>query len=200
MIRRQVVVPAPPADVWEFVTEPETAGPWLGGRLSWSTDEGSELSFESDDGEVRKGVVEVVCSGRYLQYRWWPETTGTAAPATDLTPTTRSGPATQVAFILEPDAGDTQLTVVEQPVPEPDPDVASRGPSASIASTALTSGARSVRAAWSVPLAPLPDLVAPAHVADLLPLAALRSVTSWTGTDDMQLRVWAERHLAATAR
>lgn len=103
MIRRHAVVPAPPGPVWEFLTEPEADRSWLGGRLTWTPQEGGELRFEGQDGRVRRGVVHLVRPPRYLRFRWWPEDGD-------------DGPATEVSYLLEPDGGATRLTVSEQPV------------------------------------------------------------------------------------
>ena len=114
MIRRQVVIPAPPERVWEFLTDPRAAGPWLGGHLDWSPAAGGRISFEGDDGSVREGVVQEVRLNRFIRYRWWP------ARGQD-------GPPSEVAYLLEPAAGDTRLTVMERvvegEVPPPPPAV-----------------------------------------------------------------------------
>ncbi len=108
MIRRQVIVPAPPERVWEFLTDPGAAGPWLGGHLDWSPAAGGRISFEGDDGCIRHGVVQEVRPNRYIRYTWWPAGSG-------------DGPPSEVAFLLEPAAGDTRLTVMEIVLEHQDP-------------------------------------------------------------------------------
>lgn len=124
MIRRQVVVPAPPEQVWELLTEPDNDRSWLGGHLTWSPEEGGELRFEDPAGQVRRGVVETVRPGRFLRFRWWPETEGDADPPSE------------VAYLLEPDDDGTRLTVSERMAP-----AASASP-ASCSVSSLSTGGR----------------------------------------------------------
>lgn len=105
MIRRQVVVPAPLEEVWEYLTEPDDDLSWLGGHLTWSPEEGGDLRFEENGGRVRRGVVETVRPGRFVRFRWWPEAGDDPEPVTE------------VSYLLEPDDEATRLTVSERVAP-----------------------------------------------------------------------------------
>ncbi|MBV9659985.1 MAG: SRPBCC domain-containing protein [Acidimicrobiales bacterium] len=118
MIRRQVVVPAPPEAVWEALVDADRSEAWMGGRLILSElAPGAPLEFRPGDGSgpVRDGSVDTVRPGRYLRFQWREVRQGDGDPA----------PASEVSYLLEPDSeGGTRLTVQESEVP-PSP-VASR--------------------------------------------------------------------------
>ncbi|HET9077664.1 MAG TPA: SRPBCC domain-containing protein [Acidimicrobiales bacterium] len=203
MIRRQVVVPAPPGTVWEFLTSADQAGPWLGGDLTWTPEEGGDLRFTGTDGAVRHGVVEVVRPARYLRYRWWPAEPGT-------------GPASEVAYLLEPEADHTRLTVQEAMVEGPGPDGAPSdghevereadatvGENGGRAATELPGGATSlsvagpVAASMSAAAAVAASLSAAAALSAMVPVSvegSLSAAASWGVGDDIRFRLWAGEH------
>jgi uncharacterized protein YndB with AHSA1/START domain len=116
LIQRQIVVPADADRLWRALTDPDEAEGWLGGRIDWTLEEGSELRFTPSGpgyGPAREGRVDAVEPGRYLRFRWWParRTEGDVGEA-DIS---------EVAYVLEPDPGEggdsTVLTVEEVPCP-----------------------------------------------------------------------------------
>ena len=101
MIHREVLVPAPPEELWEALTDPDRAEDWLGGRIEWDLEEGAPLHFKPDQGEGMDGRVEEVHPARELRFSWW----------------TPDGEASEVHYTLEPqEEGETLLTVEEAPL------------------------------------------------------------------------------------
>lgn len=176
MIRRQVVVPAPPADVWEFLTNPDAPDSWLGGHLEWTAEEGGELRFAGEDGEVRRGVVEVVRPPSYIRYRWWPEGAGDGPESQEGT-----GVASRVSFLLEPEEEDTRLTVSEQIVTAPEAP-ASSGPGVSASSGAEMS-----------------DCSVPETFGSSVP-GTIAGSTTWGAGDDRRFRAWAASRAPVVCR
>jgi uncharacterized protein YndB with AHSA1/START domain len=118
LIQRQIVVPADADRLWRALTDPDEAERWLGGRIDWTLEEGSELRFTPSApgyGPAREGRVDAVEPGRYLRFRWWP------APPTDGDGGDGETDVSEVAYVLEPDPGpgadSTVLTVEEVPCP-----------------------------------------------------------------------------------
>ena len=134
MIRRQVVIPAEPARVWEALTDPGQAAAWLGGRIEWEVREGAPLRFVDDDGRGRDGRVEAVRPGRYLRYTWWgaPRPGQDAGrPASGATVEPDDPDPSEVSYLLEPDGDGTRLTIQERSVPAGGPQAsAARGAAA----------------------------------------------------------------------
>jgi uncharacterized protein YndB with AHSA1/START domain len=107
MIRRQVVLPAAPGEVWRQLTDPDEVGEWMGGRVAWELHPGGPARFDGDDGSRRVGRIEEVEPDRRLRYRWWPED--------------GDGPASEVTYVLTPEEEGTEVTVTERtlaPVPQ----------------------------------------------------------------------------------
>jgi uncharacterized protein YndB with AHSA1/START domain len=106
LILREVVVPAGPDELWDFLTDPSLCEEWLGGRLEWEVETGSSLRFVPavpDDGAPREGRVDEVDPERLLRFTWWP------AHGNDV--------ATEVTWVLAPGPdGGTLLTVREAPL------------------------------------------------------------------------------------
>jgi uncharacterized protein YndB with AHSA1/START domain len=112
VIRRQLVLPADPQEVWEALTDPSKASRWFGGQIEWDLHDGAPLRFHDDDGSARVGHIDVVRPGRYLRYSWWDR------PGDD------SGPdradASEVSYLLEEVPGGTRLTIQERSIPRPE--------------------------------------------------------------------------------
>lgn len=102
MIRRQVVLPAVPGEVWHQLTDPEEVREWMGGRVAWELRPGAPARFDGDDGSHRLGRIEEVEPDRRLRFRWWPED--------------GDGPATEVTYVLSPDDDGTEVIVTERTV------------------------------------------------------------------------------------
>ena len=68
-VEREVVLDAPPAEVWEALTDEEQLEEWFANDVDFDLDRGGV--FRWDDGEVRHAVVEEVDAERRLAIRWW---------------------------------------------------------------------------------------------------------------------------------
>lgn len=104
MIRRSVTLPAGPERVWEAITDPERMNLWFGGEMSWVLEPGAPLRFRGEDGEERRGRIAEIRPQRRLSFVWWR----------DREPPDRE--ASEVTYLLEPDANGTRLTVQETPL------------------------------------------------------------------------------------
>jgi uncharacterized protein YndB with AHSA1/START domain len=101
---REVVLPAPPTAVWEWLTQPEQLSAWLASRVELDLRPGGTLRLESRDG-ARFGVVEAVTPFEYLAFRWRQVIPGRDGPLL--------GPGTRVEFVLQPEGTSTRLRVEE---------------------------------------------------------------------------------------
>jgi uncharacterized protein YndB with AHSA1/START domain len=95
-VEREIVLGAPPEEVWEALTDPEQLEKWFANDVEFDLDRGGV--FRWDDGEVRHAVVEEVDAGRRLAIRWWDP----AAPD-----------ESAVTFTLEEAEAGTRLVVTE---------------------------------------------------------------------------------------
>jgi uncharacterized protein YndB with AHSA1/START domain len=102
-IRRELVVPVAPADLWRALTDPGALAGWFGAEVEWDLAAGGGARFVDGAGAVREGVVDTAVPERELRFRWWPE--GGAADGTS-----------EVTYQLEPDPGGTRLTVTERAI------------------------------------------------------------------------------------
>ena len=66
---REIVLDAPPEEVWEALTDPEQLEEWFANDVEFDLERGGV--FRWDDGEVRHAVVEEVDAERRLAIRWW---------------------------------------------------------------------------------------------------------------------------------
>ena len=95
-VEREILLDAPPEEVWEALTEPEQLEEWFANDVDFDLDRGGV--FRWDDGEERHAVVEEVDAGRRLAIRWWD-------PA---------GPEeSEVTFTIEQVDAGTRLVVTE---------------------------------------------------------------------------------------
>jgi uncharacterized protein YndB with AHSA1/START domain len=99
-VRREIVLPAPPDDVWEALTEAERLEEWFANEVELDPRPGGTGTFRWANGEERHAVVEVAEEGRRLAFDWSDGEAGEAG-------------ATTVDFTLEEVAEGTRLTVVE---------------------------------------------------------------------------------------
>ncbi|MBA3364562.1 MAG: SRPBCC domain-containing protein [Actinobacteria bacterium] len=97
-IRREIVLPAPPDEVWEALTDPERLAEWFANEVELDLRPGGEGIFRWDDGSERRAVVEVAEGPRRFTFDWGGED---------------EQEATRVDFTLEETAEGTRLTVVE---------------------------------------------------------------------------------------
>ena len=100
-VRKEIVLPAPPGQVWEAITSPEVLREWFGAEVAWELTPGGGGRFEEDDGSAREARVGTVEPGRHLGFRWWPE--GNEDEASD------------VDYELSEDGDGTRLVVTETP-------------------------------------------------------------------------------------
>jgi uncharacterized protein YndB with AHSA1/START domain len=95
-IEREVVLDAPPSEVWEALTDAEQLEAWFANDVEFDPHTGGV--FRWDDGEVRHAVVEDVEAERRLAIRWWDP----------------DGPdESKVTFTLEEIPAGTRLVVTE---------------------------------------------------------------------------------------
>jgi uncharacterized protein YndB with AHSA1/START domain len=114
-VEREVVLPAPPARVWEALCDPEQLSTWFGAEASIEARPRGRARFRWPDGTERAAVVETAEAPRLLEFRWLPfERAGPGM--------TRLASAGRVRITLEPQDGGTLLTVTESARPAgPDP-------------------------------------------------------------------------------
>src|SRR5689334_22782425 len=93
-VTRELVLPAPPEEVWDALTDPERRKGWFANDVEW---EGDELVYRWDDGEERRARIDVAVEPRRLGFRWRDG----------------DGEETSVTFELEEADDGTHLTVTE---------------------------------------------------------------------------------------
>jgi uncharacterized protein YndB with AHSA1/START domain len=71
-VTRELVLPAPPDEVWEELTDPQRLEEWFANEVELDLEEG-EGHFRWENGEERHAVVEEVEEGRRLAYTWSDE-------------------------------------------------------------------------------------------------------------------------------
>lgn len=93
---REVMLDAPPEEVWKALTDPERLEEWFANDVEFDLEEGGV--FRWNDGDVRHAIVEEVEPERRLALRWWDP----AAPE-----------VSAVTFTLDETAEGTRLVVTE---------------------------------------------------------------------------------------
>jgi len=93
MIHREIVLPAPRADVWEALTDPERLEDWFANDVDLDLRPGGGATFRWSNGEERHATVTEVDPERRLAFEWDDE------GAVELT--------------LDDDVDGTRLTVIE---------------------------------------------------------------------------------------
>jgi len=106
-ITRDVTVAAPPAVVWDALTDPAELAAWFGADAEVDLRVGGAIRFRWPDSSERRGLVIDLDPPRRLAFRWRELRAGAAGLAT--------ADATVVAFTLEPDGDATRVTVTESP-------------------------------------------------------------------------------------
>lgn len=96
-VKRSVVLEAAPQEVWEAVTDERLLSEWLAPEVELEPREGGELRCRYEDGEERRGEVELVEEAERLAFRWWRD---------------GDGPS-RVELLVDAVAGGTRLTVIE---------------------------------------------------------------------------------------
>src|SRR5262245_268924 len=68
-VEREILLDAPPEEVWEALTDPEQLEEWFANDVEFDLERGGV--FRWDDGETRHAVVEEAVPERRLALRWW---------------------------------------------------------------------------------------------------------------------------------
>ena len=106
-VEREIMVPAPPGEVWPAVTQSDQVSVWFGAEAELDARPGGRGVFRWPDGTERHVVVEEVEPGRKLSFRWLPfqrTAEGDVVPV----------PSTRVAITLDDVPEGTRVRVVEQ--------------------------------------------------------------------------------------
>ena len=69
-VTREVVVPAPPEEVWQALTEPERLEEWFANEVELDLQPGGAGRFRWNDGDERCAVVREVEPGERLVLDW----------------------------------------------------------------------------------------------------------------------------------
>ena len=93
-VKREIVFPAEPSEVWEALTEPERLEDWFATEVEFEPRPGGRGTFRWGNGEERSASVEEVDPERLLTLRWEDD-------------------GGEVVFTLEPVPEGTRLVVVE---------------------------------------------------------------------------------------
>ena len=96
-VARSVLLAAAPEQVWEAITDERALSEWLAPEVELEPHEGGEIVCRYDDGEERRGEVELIEDAERLAFHWRRQ---------------GSGPS-RVEFVVEAVAGGTRLTVIE---------------------------------------------------------------------------------------
>jgi uncharacterized protein YndB with AHSA1/START domain len=102
-VTRDVLLDAPPAEVWEALTDPGALSEWLAPEVELEPQPGGEVVCRFEDGEERRGEVELVEEAERLAFHWWRDGRGPS----------------RVEFVLDAVAGGTRLTVTETGIAAP---------------------------------------------------------------------------------
>jgi uncharacterized protein YndB with AHSA1/START domain len=111
LIRREVLLPASPGEVWEALTDGKQVSEWFGAEVEMESRLGGRVRFRWRDGAERGAVIEALEADRLLVLRWLPF-------EKDAEGKTRRRPGTQVRFTLGRREGGT-LLVVQETLPMP---------------------------------------------------------------------------------
>jgi uncharacterized protein YndB with AHSA1/START domain len=96
-VTRSVELDAPPADVWDALTEETLLREWLADEVELEVEPGGEIVCRYADGEERRGEVELVEEAERLAWSWRREG---AEPS-------------RVELVLDAVAAGTRLTIFE---------------------------------------------------------------------------------------
>jgi uncharacterized protein YndB with AHSA1/START domain len=111
VIRKEIVLPASPAEVWDALTDGKDMSRWFGAEVEMAPRLGGQVRFRWPDGVERGAVIEALETERLLVLRWLPFERDADGKA-------RRRPGTTVRFTLGPRDEKTVL-VVEETLPAP---------------------------------------------------------------------------------
>ena len=96
-VTRSVLLDAAPAEVWEALTEESALREWLAAEVEIDPQAGGDLLCRYEDGEERRGEVELVEEAERLAFNWRRQ----------------GGEPSRVEFLVDAVADGTRLTVIE---------------------------------------------------------------------------------------
>jgi uncharacterized protein YndB with AHSA1/START domain len=97
-VSRSVELDAPPAAVWDALTEESLLAEWLADEVEIEAEPGGEIVCRYADGEERRGEIELVEEAERLAWSWRRD---------------GGGRPSRVELILDAVAERTRLTVIE---------------------------------------------------------------------------------------
>jgi uncharacterized protein YndB with AHSA1/START domain len=106
-VSRSTDLPAPPARVWEALTESGELSAWFGADAAGEFRPGGRVTFRWEDGRERGAVLEELDRPRRLAFRWLPFERNPRGETRML------GPG-RVEITIEGVPGGTRITVAEQ--------------------------------------------------------------------------------------
>jgi hypothetical protein len=71
-VAREVILPAPPEEVWKALTVGSRLSAWFGAEVDIEAHDGGRATFRFADGTERSAMVEVAEPPRALVLRWLP--------------------------------------------------------------------------------------------------------------------------------
>lgn len=104
-VKRSIDLDAPPEEVWKAITEESMLREWLAPDVELDLREGGEIACRYEDGEERRGTVELVEEAECLSFRWHRD----------------GGSASRVEFVVDAVADGTRLTVIESQLTTAEP-------------------------------------------------------------------------------
>ncbi len=69
-VKREIILPAEPDEVWSALTEPERLEEWFANDVELDPEPGGEGVFRWDDGEERRAVVQEAVPVRRFAFTW----------------------------------------------------------------------------------------------------------------------------------
>jgi uncharacterized protein YndB with AHSA1/START domain len=101
IVQRSVELDASVEEVWCSITEADHLREWFAPEVELDVIAGGAGHFVDDDGVARTAVVEDICLGERLSFRWWPDESGPVG-------------STVVTLVVAPRPGGTRLFVTER--------------------------------------------------------------------------------------
>jgi uncharacterized protein YndB with AHSA1/START domain len=69
-VKRSILLDVPPDDAWRAVSDEATLREWLAPEVELDLRPGGALRCRTEDGEERRGAIELVDEGERLAFRW----------------------------------------------------------------------------------------------------------------------------------